>query len=218
MIGCGLLKQHGPNPSSIFPNENLKQICFIKNVVKNPNIQIGEYTYYDDIDGAEKFEKRVTHMYEFIGDKLIIGKFCAIARGIEFVMNGANHRMSSVTTYPFNIMGNGWEKATPTLNELPLKGDTVVGNDVWIGQNVTVMPGVKIGDGAIIAANSTVSKDVPAYHIAGGNPIKIIKKRFNDELIEYLKNLKWWDWPSERIYRNLEALCSANLEAIRSIT
>ncbi len=132
-------------------------------MITRPNIFVGEYTYYDDVNGAEKFEDHVTHHYEFLGDKLIIGKFCAIAKGIEFVMNGANHRMNSVTTYPFNIMGGGWEQFTPDFEELPFKGDTVVGNDVWIGQNVTVMPGVHIGDGAIIAANSVVAKDIPPY-------------------------------------------------------
>lgn len=142
----------GPDPDEVYPNEKIKSVVFIKNVISRPNIIAGEYSYYDDNTGAEKFEEHVTHHYEFIGDKLIIGKFCAIAKGIEFVMNGANHRMNSVTTYPFNIMGGGWEKFTPSLRDLPLKGDTVVGNDVWIGQNVTVMPGIHIGDGAVIAA------------------------------------------------------------------
>ena len=146
--------------------KKIKSVVFIKNVISRPNIIAGEYSYYDDNTGAEKFEEHVTHHYEFIGDKLIIGKFCAIAKGIEFVMNGANHRMNSVTTYPFNIMGGGWEKFTPSLRDLPLKGDTVVGNDVWIGQNVTVMPGIHIGDGAVIAANSVVAKDIPTYCIA----------------------------------------------------
>ncbi len=192
-------------------------MCFIRNVVKNPNIVIGEYTYYDDPDGAEDFERHVTHHYPFLGDKLIIGKFCAIAKGIEFVMNGANHRMNSVTTYPFNIMGSGWEKATPALPDLPFKGDTVIGNDVWIGQNVTILPGVRIGDGAIIAANATVTKDVPPYHIAGGNPAKLIRKRFDDELISYLLEIKWWDWPAEKIFANLELLCGADLSKIKAI-
>ena len=148
----------GPNPNAIYPNEAIKSVVFIKNVITRPNILVGDYTYYDDVNGAERFEDHVTHHYPFLGDKLIIGKFCAIAKGIEFVMNGANHRMCSVTTYPFNIMGGGWEQFTPALEDLPLKGDTVVGNDVWIGQNVTVMPGVHIGDGAIIAANSLLQR------------------------------------------------------------
>lgn len=206
----------GPDPNKIYPNENIKQVVYIKNVITRKNIIAGDYSYYDDVNGAERFEEHVTHHYDFIGDKLIIGKFCAIARGIEFVMNGANHRMNSVTTYPFNIMG-GWEKFAPTLDELPLKGDTVVGNDVWIGQNVTVMPGVHIGDGAIIAANSVVAKDVPAYCVAGGNPCRVIRQRFDEELTEYLLKLRWWDWEPDKISRSMEALCSGDLTKIRSI-
>lgn len=207
----------GPNPKDIYPNKNIKSVCFVKNTIKNPNIQVGDFTYYSDENGCEDFEKHVTHHYTFVGDKLIIGKFCAIASGVEFIMNGANHRMNSVTTYPFNIMGNGWEKATPRLEDLPYKGDTIVGNDVWIGQNVTILPGINIGDGAVIASNSVVTKDVPSYHIVGGNPAKIIRKRFEDNLIDYLLELRWWDWGREKIFSNLEILCSADLERIKSI-
>lgn len=209
--------QYGPNPDAVYPNPEIKSLCFIKNVITRPNIVVGAYTYYDDVEGAQHFEKHVTHHYEFLGDKLIIGKFCAIAKGIEFVMNGANHRMGSVTTYPFNILGGGWEKSTPTLEDLPFKGDTVVGNDVWIGQNATIMPGVHVGDGAIIAANTVVTKDIPAYHITGGNPCKIIRKRFDDTLIDYLLQLQWWDWPPKKIFDNLDALCSAKLDKIKAI-
>ena len=208
---------YGPNKNEKFPNKNVPSVCFIKNVITRPNIQVGDYTYYDDKNGADKFEEHVTHHYEFLGDKLIIGKFCQIASGITIIMNGANHRMNSVTTYPFNIMGNGWEKVTPSLDELPFKGDTVIGNDVWIGQNVTILPGVHIGDGAIIGANSIVTKDIPAYHIAGGNPCKIIRKRFDDELINYLEQIKWWDWEEKKIFDNLEILCSNDLEKIKTI-
>ena len=209
---------YGPDPNAVHPNAAVPSVCFIKNVVTRKNISIGDYTYYDDPDGAEDFEAHVTHHYEFLGDRLVIGKFCAIARGITFIMNGANHRMNSVTTYPFNIMGHGWEKCTPTLADLPLKGDTVVGNDVWIGQDVTVMPGVHIGDGAIIAAESVVTRDIPPYHVAGGNPCRVIRKRFDDALIDYLLALKWWDWDAEKIFCNLEALCSGDLEQIRTVT
>lgn len=210
------MKRYGPDPNQKFPSENIPSVCFIKNVVTRPNIIIGDYTYYDDPEDAENFEKHVTHHYEFLGDKLIIGKFCAIAKGVEFIMNGANHRMNSITTYPFNMMGNGWERVTPTLQELPFKGDTVVGNDVWIGQNVTILPGVHIGDGAIIGANSVVSKNVPAYHIVGGNPIRTIRKRFDDETIDFLLHLKWWDWSAEKIFEHLELLCSGDMAKIKA--
>ena len=207
----------GPNPKAIHPNENIPSVCFIRNTITRPNIIVGEYTYYDDPADSENFQEHVTHHYEFIGDKLIIGKFCAIGKGIEFVMNGANHRMNSVTTYPFNIMGGGWEKCTPAIEDLPIKGDTVVGNDVWIGQNVTVMPGIHIGDGAVIAADSVVTGDIPAYYIAGGNPCRVIRKRFDDALIEHLLKLRWWDWDAEKISDNLEALCSGDPGKIMEI-
>lgn len=207
----------GPNPNEIFPNPKIPSLCFIKNVIKNPNIIVGEYTYYDDINGAENFESHVTHHYNFIGDKLIIGKFCAIAKGIEFIMNGANHRINAITTYPFNIMENDWEKSAPSLSDLKLKGDTIIGNDVWIGQNVTVLPAVHIGDGAIIGANSVVAKDIPPYSVAVGNPCEVKRKRFDEDLIEYLLKIKWWDWSAEKIFKNMEALCSGDLSKIKNI-
>lgn len=124
-------------------------------------------------------------------------------------MNGANHKMDGITTYPFNIFGNGWEKVTPEVDDLPIKGDTVIGNDVWLGQNVTIMPGVQIGDGAIIATNATVVKDVEPYTIYGGNPATFIKKRFSEDQIAFLQDLQWWDWTEEKIFKNLEKLTSA---------
>ena len=207
----------GPDPNAVHPNPAIPSVCYIKNVVTRPAREIGSYTYYDDPNGGEDFEAHVTHHYDFIGDRLIIGKFCAIGRGVEFIMNGANHRMNSVTTYPFNIFGNGWEKSAPDLTDLPLKGDTVVGNDVWFGQNVTVLPGVHVGDGAIIGANSVVGKSIPPYTIASGNPCRVVRQRFDPELTAYLLELKWWDWEPERIFRNLEALCSGDLSRIKAI-
>lgn len=208
---------NGPDPNAIHPNPAVPSVCFIKNVITRPNIEIGDYTYYDDPEGSERFEEHVTHHYEFLGDKLIIGRFCAIAKGVEFVMNGANHRMCSVTTYPFNIMGGGWEAATPALDDLPFKGDTVIGNDVWIGQNVTIMPGVHIGDGAIIAANSVVTKNIADYTIVGGNPCKPIRLRFDEALIAHLKKIQWWNWQPEKIFKHLDILCSGDIEQIRTI-
>ncbi len=207
----------GPDPDAIHPNGALRRIAFIKNVIHRPNILVGDYTYYDDPDGAEEFEKRVTHHYDFIGDRLIIGKFCAIGRGIEFIMNGANHRMNSATTYPFNLFGHGWERAAPDLESLPLRGDTVVGNDVWIGQGVTVLPGVTVGDGAIIGANATVASDIPPYAIAAGNPARVRRQRFDDALIAHLLEIRWWDWPAQKIFENLEILCGRDLARLRAL-
>jgi len=206
-----------PDKNEIIPNRHIPSLCYIKNVVMNKNIIVGDYTYYDDPNGAENFEKHVTHLYAFSEDKLIIGKFCAIAKGIEFIMNAANHRMNCVTTYPFYIMGGDWgSKITPVKDELPQKGDTIIENDVWIGQNVTIMPGVKIGDGAIIGTNATVASNIPPYCIAVGNPARVIKKRFDDELIALLEEFQWWNKSIEEIDELMPLLSNPHLEIVKS--
>lgn len=205
---------YGPDPTNPHPMEGFPQVCFIKNTVKNPNIIIGDFTYYDDPEDSENFERNVLYHFPFIGDKLIIGKFCAIARGVQFIMNGANHSMAGFSTFPFYIFGNGWETAQPQAGDLPYKGDTVIGNDVWVGYQALIMPGVKIGNGAIISSRSVVTSDVPAYSIVGGNPARVIRQRFTDETISRLEKLAWWDWPVEKITQNLPAIISADLEAL----
>lgn len=207
----------GPDPDSFFPNPAIPSLCFIKNIITNPRIIVGDYSYYEDPAGGETFESHVSYMFPELHDRLIIGKFCAMGRGIEFIMNGANHRLNSVTSYPFSLLANGWESAKPSLDDLPYKGDTVIGNDVWIGQNVTILPGIHIGDGAIITANAIVTRHIPPYHIAGGNPSRIIRPRFDQSLIDYLLELKWWDWPAKKIFDNLGVLCSGDLEKIRDV-
>lgn len=196
---------NGPNPNTVFPLENYDRLCFLKNIIKNPNIEIGDFTYYDDFEDVHNFEKNVKYHFDFTGDKLIIGKFCMIASGVTFIMNGANHLTDAISTYPFAIFGNGWENAMEGKS-YPTKGDTIIGNDVWIGYNATIMAGVRIGDGAIIATNSTVTKDVEPYTIVGGNPANEIKKRFSPDHIEKLLKLKWWDWDLEKITQNLKHL------------
>jgi virginiamycin A acetyltransferase len=208
--------QKGPNPKDPHPMKGFPQICFIKNVVSNPNIIIGDYTYYDDPEDSENFERNVLYHYPFVGDKLIIGKFCALATGIKFIMNGANHKISGFSTYPFDIFGNGWERVAPQPEELPFKGDTVIGNDVWIGYEAVIMPGVKIGDGAIVATKSVVTKDVPPYSVVGGNPANLFKKRFSEETIELLLKISWWNWDIEKITRNLEKIVSADIEGLKA--
>lgn len=193
---------NGPNPQTTFPLENYQRLCFLKNVIKNPNIIVGDYTYYDDFEDVHNFEKNVKYLFDFIGDQLIIGKFCMIASDVTFIMNGANHLTDAVSTYPFAIFGHGWENAMEGKS-YPSKGNTVIGNDVWVGHRATIMPGVQVGDGAIIATNAVVTKDVPAYAIVGGNPAKVIKMRFSDEEIDRLLQQQWWDWPLEKITDNL---------------
>jgi virginiamycin A acetyltransferase len=192
------------------------QVCFIKNTVSNPNILIGDYTYYDDPDDSENFERNVLYHYPFIGDRLIIGKFCALARGVKFIMNGANHKLSGFSTYPFQIFGNGWEKVMPQPGELPFKGDTIVGNDVWIGYDCLIMPGVKIGNGAIVSSRSVVVSDVPPYTVIGGNPAKPIKQRFSADLVSELEAIAWWDWPIEKISQHLAEIVCADIHALRA--
>ena len=195
----------GPDKNVKFPLDNYKRLCFLKNIVKNPNIIVGDYTYYDDFENVDNFEKNVKYHFDFVGDKLIIGKFCMIASDVKFIMNGANHLTDSLSTYPFAIFGNGWENAMEGKS-YPQKGNIKIGNDVWIGYNATIMAGVTIGDGAIIATNSTIIKDVEPYSIVGGNPAKEIKKRFSKEVITKLLDLKWWDWDIEKITQNLHNL------------
>jgi virginiamycin A acetyltransferase len=177
--------------------------------VRNPNITVGDFTYIAD----SEFESHVTHHYPFLGDRLIIGKFCQIAAGVEFVMNGANHQMNAVSTFPFYTL-QGWDMAPPAPADLPLRGDTVVGNDVWIGQNAVILPGVRIGDGAIIGASSVVGSDVAPYTIVAGNPARAIRKRFGDTLIDLLLEWRWWDKEIDEVNRLIPLLTSSDLDGV----
>lgn len=202
-----------PNPNEIFPNE-YHTSCFIKNVITAPNISVGDYTYYDDPVDPAGFEKNnVLFNWPEFGDRLIIGKFCSIACGTQFIMGPANHRTSSVTTYPFAVFGGEWAERVPShLSQLPFKGDIIVGNDVWIGRNSVILPGVTIGDGAIVAAHSVVARDVEPYTVVDGNPARFLKKRFREELIQFLLQLRWWDFPPEKLVEILPLLCDTDLE------
>ena len=206
-----------PDPNQIFLNE-YHTSCMIKNVFQAPNIFIGDYTYYDDETDPTGFERNnVLFNYPEFGDRLIIGKFCALASGTTFITGPANHRISSVTTYPFQVFGGLWSERTPPhMAQLPFKGDTVVGNDVWIGRESVVMPGVHIGDGAIIAAYSVVTSDVPPYTVFGGNPARKIKDRFDPELTDLLLRWQWWDLEPEALAEVLPVLCDPDLEKVKT--
>ena len=199
-----------PDPNAVHPIKGYDQEIYVKPTIKNPNILVGDFTYIADSD----FESHVTHFYPWSKDKLIIGKFCQIAAGVEFLMNDANHQMNAVSTFPFYTLA-GWEMERPASSDLPFKGDTVIGNDVWIGQNAVILPGVHIGDGAILGANSVVGCDVAPYTIVVGNPAKERRKRFDAELIDLLLRFRWWDRSIEEINRLIPILTCSDLETVR---
>ncbi|MFK7810812.1 MAG: CatB-related O-acetyltransferase [Saprospiraceae bacterium] len=202
-----------PDKDQVYPLPKYNRLCFLKNIIKSPNIIVGDYTYYDDFEDVRNFEKNVKYHFEFTGDKLTIGKFCMIASGVTFIMNGANHLTEAISAYPFSIFGEGWSDAMEGKS-FPNKGDTTIGNDVWIGYNATIMAGVTIGDGAIIASNSTVTKDVAPYTIVGGNPAKLIRQRFSETEITRLLELRWWDWPLEKITKNVKLLTNNSVDSL----
>lgn len=203
-----------PDCNDLYPVPEHKRIMFVRNLDLPANVEIGEYTYYDDPGGPEAFRRNILYHFEFIGDRLTIGKFCALATGTRFLMNGGNHRTAPFSTYPFILFGGDWRNRFPDENNFPVKGDTTIGNDVWTGWNSIIMPGVTIGDGAVIASCSVVTKDVPAYTIVGGNPARVIRQRFDDKIVEKLLELQWWNWDIDKITHNLPAISSADLNAL----
>lgn len=197
------------SPDVLYPLGSIKDLIFLKHFIANTDIQIGDYTYYHD-SSPEKFEKE--NVILLFCCKLIIGKFVQIASETKFIMSGANHQMNGFSTYPFNIFGGIWANYEP---EYPNKGDTVIGHDVWFGYRSIIMPGVKIGHGAIIGAGAVVTKDVPPYTIVGGNPARKIRSRFSPQVITELETICWWDWDEKKISRNLKAIVGADIKKLR---
>lgn len=204
----------GPDPACLYPLKNYDKLVFLKHFIKAHNIHVGDYTYFDDrLNGPEAFEERnVLYNYDFSKVKLVIGKFSAIAAETRFIMTG-DHKLDAISTYPFPIFGNGWETAF-NISDLPVKGDIIVGNDVWFGYDSLVMNGVTIGNGAIIATRAVVVKDVPAYSIVAGNPAKVVKMRFDDPTIKRLEKIAWWDWPIEKINKHLKLICHLDVDQL----
>ncbi|MER0484188.1 CatB-related O-acetyltransferase [Streptomyces sp. Edi2] len=206
-----------PDPTSVHPLPAHDRVVFLKPLVASPKVVVGDYTYYDDPDGAREFEHRNV-LYAYGPERLIIGKYCAIAAGTRFLMAGAEHPTMGVSTYPFTMFGGRWaEQTLDIVTAMPSRGDTVVGNDVWFGYGATVMPGVRIGDGAIIAAGTVVTGDVPPYTIVGGNPATPIRQRFTDPDIERLLRATWWDWPADLVTehaRTIMAGTPADIERV----
>lgn len=208
-----------PDANKIYPRMNDNTICYLKNIIKNPNIIIGDFTFYNDfVNDPRDFEKRnVLYHYPINHDRLIIGKFCSIACGAKFLFNSSNHTLSSLSTYPFPIFAAEWDANIPVTEAWDNKGDIVIGNDVWIGYEAVIMAGVHIGNGAIIGTRAVVTKDVPPYAIVGGVPAKRIRNRFDDSVIEALQKIKWWDWDVEKTRENLKAIRNADIETLKEL-
>ncbi len=202
----------GPSPDTRYPIEGITRTAFLQPFITRPNIIVGEYTYYDDPRGPERFEENVLYHFEWSGDRLVIGRYCSIAAETRFIMNGGNHPTTWMTTYPFPVFGHGWEAAMP--ESWPTKGDTTIGHDVWIGYGAIIMPGVTIGNGAIIAAATVVTRDVPPYAIVGGNPGTVLRYRFDEATIARLQALAWWNWDAAKVTRNVKALCAGDVDAL----
>jgi virginiamycin A acetyltransferase len=197
-----------PDPGTLHPVAGQPRVVFLKPLVTDPRIEVGEYTYYDDPDDATAFE-RTAFLYAVGPERLIIGRYCALASGVRFVMSGANHADLGPSTFPFGIFGEPWAERTMDLvMSAPSRGDTVVGHDVWLGYRVVVMPGVTIGHGAVVAAGSVVTADVAPYAIVGGNPGREIRRRFGDADVERLLQAAWWDWPVAAITEHARTIMS----------
>ena len=204
--------------TKIYPRTGDNQTVYLNAVIKDPQIEVGDYTIYNDfVANPLLFEKNnVLYHYPIHREKLIIGKFCSIACGTKFLFNCANHTLKSLSTYTFPLFYEEWELEKSNITTAwDNKGDIVIGNDVWIGYEAIIMAGVTIGDGAIIASRAVVTKDVEPYTIVGGVPAKMIKRRFSDSTISALLEIKWWDWPQDRIMRNIDAIQSGQLEKLK---
>ena len=206
-----------PNKDLDFPIRHSKEVVFLKNIIKSPNIIVGDYTYYSSLGDPAEFEKcNVLYHYKDLGDRLIIGKFSSISAESRFIMNGANRRLLGISTYPFNRFGGDWSEGAPSEEQLSFKGDTIIGNDVWVGYKAVILPGIKVGSGAIIAADAVVTKDVPAYSIVGGNPAKVIRKRFSDGDIEILLRITWLNLDVKYITEALPLITKGDVKALLS--
>jgi virginiamycin A acetyltransferase len=208
-----------PDPASPYPLPEHQRYCvFLRPTLSSDKVVAGDYTYYDASQDSGSFEdERV--LYGYGPERLVIGGFCAIAAGVRFVMAGANHLSSGPSTFPFMIFPGRWQDETLETYQAHAtsKGDTVVGHDVWFGRDVTVMPGVTIGNGAIIATAAVVTRDVAPYTVVGGNPAQVIRQRYPEGDVELLQRAAWWDWPIEVISTHAGTLMAGTPAQIAEI-
>ena len=211
------MKQNSPYPITLPNGDKWKHTVYLKDVIDHPNIKVGEHTYYNDFrSDIDDYAKIIApYLHPHVPENLVIGKFVQIAHGIQFITSSANHAMAGFSTYPFFVFDTWKDQAPPP--KLSNKGDTVIGNDCWLGHNVTTMPGITIGNGVIVGSNTTVTKDVPDYAIVAGNPGKIIKMRFNPDEIKILNHIKWRDWPEKVIQENISAITSSDIDQLEAI-
>ena len=208
-----------PNPKKKYPRSNDSQTVYLKNVITKPTIEVGDFTIYNNFcnDPADFEKNNVLYHFPLNQDKLVIGKFCSVACGAKFIMTCANHTLKSLSTYPFPIFGEEWDEALQPKDAWDHKGNIVIENDVWIGYEAVILSGVHIGNGAIIGTRAVVTKDVPPYAIVGGVPAKIIRMRYNEQVIAQLQAMKWWDWPYEKITKNLSIIQAGDIDAMLKI-
>jgi len=204
---------HGPHGGRAQPPP---KVAFLKPLVHWPLTTVGEYTYYADPDDPTGFERHNV-LYHYGPERLVIGRYCALAAGVRFIMQAANHLREGISTYPFPMMGGAWLEHMDLLADRPVGRDTLVGNDVWMGYRATVMPGVHIGDGAIIAADALVTADVPAYGVVAGNPARVVRRRFDDADVERLLRVAWWDWPPDLVTRHVRSVMGNDIDELEAV-
>ena len=205
---------------TIYPRTGDRQTVYLRAVVHGHNISVGDYTIYNDFvrDPVEFERNNVLYHYPVNGDRLVIGKYCSIACGAKFLLNSANHTLRSLSTYPFPIFYEAWGTPVSEISSAwDNRGDIVIGNDVWIGYEAVILSGVHIGDGAIIGARAVVTRDVEPYTIMGGVPARPIRKRYDEETIQRLLALRWWDFPPEQMRKCLDALEQGDLQALEQM-
>lgn len=216
MISVSTPTAHGPSPDDNYPLPGIAPVVFLKNFIDHPNIVIGDYTFYSGSEGPRSFQKNVLFFEPGLGDRLIIGRFCSIADGVRFIMNGANQAMGRLSAYPFHLFGRGWDASAAERAQEPHHGDTLIGNDVSLGVDCLIMPGVTIGDGAVILPRSVVHHDVPPYAVVMGNPGLVHRMRFDPETVRRLLGIAWWHWPAEQITAALEAIRQGDVDLLES--
>jgi virginiamycin A acetyltransferase len=201
-----------PDPMQPSPIPAWPRVGFLRPRAQGlPNVDVGEWTYADDPAGVDDFfARRVLYHFDFIGDRLVIGRFCAIAEGARFVMAGGSHAADGFSTYPFEIFGLEAPGGPPPR-------DTVVGSDVWIGREAMILSGARIGDGAIVGAGAVVAGEVRPYAVVVGNPAREVRRRFDDATVAALLALRWWDWPADAIARAAAAIRGADIDALRAL-